>query len=58
MAKELVTRNFGFSLSRVRLHASWLAATSASHDTDGFGLYDIEIVDGRIGSIVPLTTTS
>lgn len=53
MAKELVTRNFGFSLSRVRLHASWLAAPSASHDTDGFGLYDIEVVDGRIGSIVP-----
>ncbi|RKF06098.1 cytosine deaminase [Oceaniradius stylonematis] len=49
----MVTRNFGFSLSRVRLHASWLAAPSASHDTDGFGLYDIEIVDGRIGSIVP-----
>jgi len=52
VAKELVTRNFGFTLSRVRLHASWLAAPSANHDPDGFGLYDIEVVDGRIASIV------
>ena len=53
MPTHLITRNFGFSLSRVRLHGSWLDGPSAIHDVDGFGLYDIDVVDRRIASVRP-----
>ncbi len=55
VSTPLVTRNFGFTLHRARLHQSWLQSPSAIHDGDGFGLYDIEVVDRRIASIAPAT---
>lgn len=41
-------------LRNVRLHASVLKVPGeAAHDGDGFGLYDLEAVDGRIAAISP-----
>ncbi|WP_306119755.1 MULTISPECIES: cytosine deaminase [unclassified Roseitalea] len=40
-------------LHRARLHRSWLDAPSARHDADGFGLYDLEVIDRRVASITP-----
>jgi len=41
-------------LRNVRLHASALKVPGdAVHDGDGFGLYDLEAVDGRIAAISP-----
>lgn len=50
---DLVTRDFGFMLNRVRLHRAWVQPISVTPDDDGFGLYDISIVDGRVAAITP-----
>ncbi|WP_349365110.1 MAG: cytosine deaminase [Roseitalea porphyridii] len=53
-AQDLATPASGFTLTRARLHASWLAETRARHDADGFGLYDVEVSGGRIAAIRPV----
>lgn len=52
-AQTLLTRPDGFGLNRARLHASWMETALARHDADGFGLYDLEVADGRVTSITP-----
>jgi cytosine deaminase len=37
----------------VNLHTTALSSPSAQHDTDGFGVYDIEIRDGKIAAVSP-----
>lgn len=50
--------NGSIALRGVRLHASVLKVPGgAAHDGDGFGLYDLEAVDGRIASISPAAPT-
>ena len=56
MTAPLDTPSAGFTLTRARLHASWLAEPRARHDGDGFGLYDIEVAGERIAAIRPAGT--
>jgi len=43
-------------LEAVRIHASALSAPSVRPDAEGYGVYDVEIRDGRIASVVPSAT--
>ncbi|MFZ2100588.1 MAG: cytosine deaminase [Oricola sp.] len=49
----LVRSERGIVLHRAHLHSSWVDGGSATHDGDGFGLYDLTVEGGRISSIAP-----
>nr|WP_193177350.1 cytosine deaminase [Oricola nitratireducens] len=54
----IVSSGKGFTLHRVHLHSSWVDGGAARHDSEGFGLYDLTVADGRIAAIAPSTDDS
>jgi cytosine deaminase len=41
------------TIASVNLHTTALSSPSAQHDSDGFGVYDLEIREGKIASVIP-----